>query len=165
MAPWLLEVRHLPVPFFFLFTWNVEFCKHLLSDLFVINKLRFLGQIFLFRERWVHETASSTRIIGVVNNPSSTKLSYSKWKNAVLNPSKSFLVLKKVSPRILLTFKRSFSKKMGKILSSHIIHFLGDEYCWIVRDSEPIGLLESRRSLSVYKIIRNDIYDKYIINM
>ena len=49
-----------------------------------------------------------------LNNPSSTKLIYSKWKNAVLNPSKSFLALRKVNPRILSTFKRSFSKKNGK---------------------------------------------------
>ena len=48
-------------------------------------------------------------------------ISYSKWKNAVLNPSTSFLALKKVNPRILLTFKISFSKKMGKTPSSHII--------------------------------------------
>ena len=66
---------------------------------------------------------------GVVNNPSSTKLSYSKLKNAVLNPSKAFLALKKVSARILSTFERSFSKKSGKTPSSHIIHSLGGEYC------------------------------------
>ena len=66
---------------------------------------------------------------GVVNNPSSTKLSYSKLNNALLNPSKSFLALKKVSPGILSTFERSFSKKMGKTPSSHIIHSLGGEYC------------------------------------
>ena len=30
---------------------------------------------------------------GIGNSTSSTKLSYSKWKNAVLNPSKSFLAL------------------------------------------------------------------------
>ena len=33
---------------------------------------------------------------------------------------------------------------------SHIIHSLGGEYCWIVLDSEPIRLLKSPRSLSVY---------------
>ena len=32
---------------------------------------------------------------------------------------------KKVNPGILSTFKRSFSKKMGKKPSSHIIHSLG----------------------------------------
>ena len=58
---------------------------------------------------------------GVVNNPSSTKLSYSKLKNAVLNPSKSFLALKKVSPRILSTFKRSFSKKKWEKHRAHTL--------------------------------------------
>ena len=43
---------------------------------------------------------------------------------------KSFLALKKVNPRILSTFKTSFSKKkMGKTPSSHIIPSLGGEYC------------------------------------
>ena len=63
MAARLLEVRRrLPVSFFFLFTWNLNFCKHFLLNLFVINKLRFLSQSFLVRKRWVHETASFTRI-------------------------------------------------------------------------------------------------------
>ena len=31
--------------------------------------------------------------------------------------------------RILSTFKRSFSKKMGKTPNSHIIHLLGGDYC------------------------------------
>ena len=58
---------------------------------------------------------SKTRMeINVVNNPSTTKLSYSKWKNAVLNPSKDFFSKRKVNPRILSTFKRSLSKRMGK---------------------------------------------------
>ena len=70
--------------------------------------------------------------MGVVNNPSSKKLSYSKWKNAVLNPSKSFLALKNVNPWILSSFERSFSKKMGKTPSSHIIHSLGGEYLAII---------------------------------
>ena len=126
---------------------------HFLLNLFVINKFRFLSQNFLVRKRWVHKTASSTWIHGVVNNPLSTKLNYSKLKNAVLNPSKSFLASKKVSPRILLTFKRLFSEKMEKTPSSHIIHSPGGESCWIVRDCEPIRLLKSPRSLSVYKLI------------
>ena len=67
--------------------------------------------------------------------------------------SKSFRALKNVNPRILLTFKRSSSKKIGKTPSSHIIYSLGSEYCWIVRDSEPIRLLKSPRSLSVYILI------------
>ena len=97
------------------------FCKQLLSNLFVINK-RFLGQIFLLGKSEFTERLLLRVYTGVVNNPSSTKLSYSKWKNAFLNPLKSFLVLKKVNPRVLLTFKRSFSKKMGKTPSSKIIH-------------------------------------------
>ena len=39
---------------------------------------------------------------------------------------------------------------MGKTPRSHVIHSLGGEYCWIVRDSKPIRLLESPRSLSGY---------------
>ena len=83
-----------------------------------------------------------------------------------LNPSKSFLAWKKVNPRILSTFKRSFSKKMGKKPSAHIIHSLGGEYCWIIWDSEPIRLLKSRRSLSVYilNIYIKNIYI-YIYNL
>ena len=50
-------------------------------------------------------------------------------KKAILNPFKSFLALKKVNPMIFPTFKRSFSKKMGKTPSSLIIQSLGDEYC------------------------------------
>ena len=41
-------------------------------------------------------------------------------------------------------------RKWEKKPSSHIIHSLGGEYCWIVRDSEQIRLLNSPRSLSVY---------------
>ena len=44
-------------------------------------------------------------------------------------------------------------KKLGKTPSSHIIHSLGGEYCWIVRDSEPLRLLKSPRSLSLYILI------------
>ena len=57
----------------------------------------------------------------VVDNPLSTKLSYSKLKNVVLNPSESFLAFKKVSPRILSTFKRLFSKKKGK--NTELTHY------------------------------------------
>ena len=52
--------------------------------------------------------------------------------------------------RILSTFERSFSQKMGKTPNSLIIHLLGGDYCSIVLDSEPIRLLQSPRSLSVY---------------
>ena len=44
---------------------------------------------------------------------------------------------------------------MEKTPSSHIIHSLGDEHCWIVRDTEPIRLLRSPRSLSVYILVVN----------
>ena len=30
---------------------------------------------------------------------------------------------------------------MGKTLSSHIIHSLGGEYCWLVQNSEPSDCL------------------------
>ena len=42
---------------------------------------------------------------------------------------------------------------MGKTPSSHIIHSLGGEYCVIVRDSEPIRLLKSPRSLSDQRML------------
>ena len=80
----------------------------------------FLCQMFLVRKRWVHETASSTRI----NNPSSTKLSYSKWKNAVLNPSKSFLALKKSTQWFCRLLKNLSLKNGKKTPSLHIIHSL-----------------------------------------
>ena len=54
-----------------------------------------------------------------------------------------FSCLKKVNPRILLTFKRSFSKKMGKTPSSH---------------SEPIRLLKSQRSLIVYILNKSKMF-------
>ena len=105
--------------------------KHLLSNLFFINILRFLGQIFLVRKRWVHETVSSTRITGAGTNPS--------------------------------------LKKIGKTPSSHIIHSPEGEHCWRVRDSKPIRLLESPRSLSGYivmshvwcptSVVRNPMFD------
>ena len=93
---------------------------------------------------------------GVVNNPLSTKLSYSKLKNAVLNSSKSFLAFKIVSPRDLPTYKRSLSKKMGKTPSSHIIHSL---------DSEPIRLLKSPRSLSVDILITDRLVSSKLKNV
>ena len=76
--------------------------------------LRFWAQIFLLENAEFTKRLLLREYTGVVNNPSSTKLSDSKLKNAVLNPSRSLLVLKKVSPRILSTFKRSFSKKWEK---------------------------------------------------
>ena len=50
---------------------------------------------------------------------------------------------------------------MGKTPSSHIIHSLGGEYCWIVWDSEPIRLLKSPWSLSVY-ILNPLIYPQHL---
>ena len=122
----------------------------------------FWAQIFLLENAEFTKRLLLRECTEVVNNPSSTKLSYRKLKNAVLNPSKSFLALKKVSPRILSTFKRSFPKKIGKTPTSHIIHSLGGEYCWIVRDSEPIRLLKPPRPLSVYILIRDTYVRKYM---
>ena len=110
----------------------------------------FWAKIFLLENAEFTKRLLLREYTGIVNNTSSTKLIYSKLKKAVLNPSNSFLALKKVSPRILSPFKRSFPKKMGKTPSSHIIHSLRGEYCSIVRESEPIRLLKSPRSLSVY---------------
>ena len=112
-----------------------------------------LAKVFSLGNAEFTKTISSTRINRSCKQSSSTILSYGNWINAVLNLSKSFLAFKKVNPRILSTFKRSFPKKMGKTPSSHIIHSLGGEYCWIVRDSKPITLLKSPRSLSVYILI------------
>ena len=53
---------------------------------------------------------------------------------------------------------------MGKTPSSHIIHSLGGEYCWIIRDSEPIRLLKSPRSLSVYILIRDILVTYSFLN-
>ena len=65
MAIRFLEVRRrLHVAFFLMFTWNVEFLQTVAFK-FVCHKwTSFLGQIFLVRKRWVHETASCTRITG-----------------------------------------------------------------------------------------------------
>ena len=57
-------------------------------------------------------------------------------KNAALNPSKSFLVLKNINPRILLNFERVMAqetlKKLEKTPSSRIIHTLGGGYLRII---------------------------------
>ena len=95
--------------------------RRIFANLFVINKLQFLGQIFLLGNVEFTKRLFPLEWTGVVNNLSSTKLSYSKWKNAVLNSSKYFLALKKVNPRILLTFKRSFSKNNGK--NTELTHY------------------------------------------
>ena len=61
-----------------------------------------------------------------------------------------FSHLKNINLRILLNFERSISKKFGKTASSRIIDSLGGECCWIALDSEPIRLLKTPRSPSVY---------------
>jgi len=157
MVARLLEVRRrFPVAFFVPFTWNVELLQTF-AFLFVCDKwTSFFDKMFLVvRKRWVHKTTSSTRINGSCKHFPSKKFSYSKWKNSVFNPSKYLLALKKVNLSILSTFESSFSTKLGKTPSSHIIYSLGIEYCWIVHDSEPIKLLTSPRSLSVYILIWN----------
>ena len=60
--------------------------KHLLSNLFFINILRFLGQIFLVRKRWVHETVSSTRITGAGTNPSLKKIGKTPSSHIIHSP-------------------------------------------------------------------------------
>ena len=64
--------------------------------------------------------ASSIEYTGVVNNPSTTKLSYSKLKNAVLNPSKSYLALKKSA----LGFCRLLKDRSLKKWEKHQAHTL-----------------------------------------
>ena len=52
----LLEVRRrLPVPFFFLFTWNVEFLQTFAFKFVVINKLRFFREISVRKTIWYLE--------------------------------------------------------------------------------------------------------------
>ena len=96
------------------------FCKQLLSNLFVINK-RFLGQIFLLGKSEFTERLLLRVYTGVVNNPSSTKLSYSKWKNAVLNPSKFFLALRKSTLGFCRLSKDRSLEKWDYIILYYII--------------------------------------------
>ena len=58
---------------------------------------------------------------GVVNNPLSTKLSYSKLKKSVLNPSKSFLALKKKSVLGFCRLLKDRSLKNGK--NTELTHY------------------------------------------
>ena len=51
---------------------------------------------------------------------------------------------------------------MGKKPSSYIIHSLEGEYCWIVRDTEPVRLFKSPRSLSVNSAISRKIVGKKV---
>ena len=89
----------------------------------------------------------------VVNIRWSKHISCSKWIEAALNslePSLACLEFKNINFRTLSKFERSFSETNGKTPSSHIIHSLEGERCWIVRDSEPIRSLKTPTSLSVY---------------
>ena len=86
-----------------------------------MNKLRFLSQNFLVRKRWVHKTASSTRIHVSCKQSIKHKTSYSKLKNAVLNPSKSFLTLKKKSA---LGFYQLLKDRSLKKWEKHRAHTL-----------------------------------------
>ena len=56
------------------FSATINFYKHLLYFWFLINKLRFLGQMFLVRKRSAHETAYNNlnfrRLLRVVFTPS-----------------------------------------------------------------------------------------------
>ena len=91
----------------------------------------FWGQNVSCKKRWVHETASSTRIINgsckhcikekksaTINEKNKKK---TKQNKNVFNPSKSFSWLKKVNTRILLTFEKSFFKKNRK--HTELTHF------------------------------------------
>ena len=94
-------------------------CKYLLLFLFVINKLRFSENALSSR----NGLFDSNKRESSINIPSSKKFSYnSKWKNLILNPSKSFLALKKVNPRILRTFERSFSRNKNR-KSAEVTHY------------------------------------------
>ena len=64
----------------------------------------FWAKIFLLEKAEFTKRLLLREYTGVVNNPSSTKLSYSKLKSAVLNSSKSFLALKKSQPQDFVDF-------------------------------------------------------------
>ena len=98
----------------------------------------------------------------VVNIASSVqKASYSKPlhnESRCLNTMKSFLTFKVINTWIFLYFQKLLLSTFGKTPSSRqrmiLFCFMFTakcgEYSVIVRDSEPIILLESPRSLSVY---------------
>ena len=49
---------------------------------------------------------------------------------------------------------------MGKTPSSHIIHLLGGEHCWIVQDSEPIRLLFDLKITKITECVYTNIKKK-----
>ena len=104
----------------------------------------FWGQNVSCKKRWVHETASSTRIINgsCKHCIKEKKISYDKWKKTKQNKTKTFLILQSLFldlKKSILGFcwllKSRSLKKIGNTPSSHIFHSLRGEYCWMVRDS------------------------------
>ena len=156
---WLLEVRRrFPVAFFVLFNWNVEFLQTFAFIFVCHKKTSFFGQMPLVRKRWVHETASTTRINGSCNHCIEQKNSATIIKKKKRFQSfKVFSCLKKVNPSILSTFERSFSKKTGKTPGSHIIHSLRGEYCWIAMDNCKIVGLVFLHLSKAFDLVSNDI--------
>ena len=88
------------------------------------------------------------------------KVNYSKSlhnKSRCLNTMKSFLTFKVINTWVFLYFQKVLTMKRSQntqfttaILFCLILTAQRGEYNVIVRDSEPIRLLESLRSLSVY---------------
>ena len=98
---------------------------------------------------------------GFVNNHRARNSATVNWNTPYWILPSLFLPQKKSAPRFCRLLKDRSLKKKGKTPSSHIIHSLGGEYCWIVRDSEPIRLLKSPRSLSVYILTTYiELFDK-----
>ena len=93
---------------------------------------------------------------------SAQKVSYSKPlhnQSRCLNTMKSFLTFKVISTWIFLYFLKAFTTKLWHLNTQFLTAILfcfipftawRGEYNVIVRDSEPMRLLESPRSLSVY---------------
>ena len=133
MTARLLLRGRLPVSFFFLFTWNVEFAQTFAFKFVCHKRTSIFKPNFLVRKRWLHETTQFfyANKRAVVNNPSSTKLSFSKWKNAVLNPSKSFLALKKSTLGFCQLLKDRSLKKWENTEHTHYPLARG----WILLDS------------------------------
>ena len=144
-------------------TYN--FRKHLPS--FFLHKLTSIN-----RQNWscekIPKSQNSDKAASfssvVVNIASSVqKVSYSKPlhnKSRCLNTMKSFLAFKVISTWIFVYFQKGFTMKLWQntqfttaILFCFIFTAQRGEYNVIVRDSEPIRLLESPRSLSVYILI------------
>ena len=127
---------------------------------------------FIYRQNWsckkIPKSQNSDKAASfsseVVNMASSVqKVSYSKPlnnKSRCLNTMKPFLAFKVISTWIFVYFQKSFPMKLWQstqfttaILICFIFTAKRGEYNVIVRYSEPIRLLESPRSLSVYILI------------